>query len=100
MASSSPSQADLQLQLQPETESQMSSIVYARFGLRDFTTSPGRNGEHVEDDERIDDNSAGITEEIEKCKEQSLEKKRGLEEAKEQVEKAAYAVLEMLNNRA
>ncbi|CAB4266629.1 unnamed protein product [Prunus armeniaca] len=66
MASSSPSQADLQLQLQPETESQMSSIVY----------------------------------EIEKCKEQSLEKKRGLEEAKEQVEKAAYAVLEMLNNRA
>ncbi|CAL9021774.1 unnamed protein product [Prunus brigantina] len=48
----------------------------------------------------IDENSGRITEEIEKCKEQSLEKKRGLEEAKEQVEKAAYAVLEMLMNRA
>ncbi|PQQ01043.1 hypothetical protein Pyn_37112 [Prunus yedoensis var. nudiflora] len=47
----------------------------------------------------IDENSGRITEEIEKCKEQSLEKKRGLEEAKEQVEKAAYVVLEMLNNR-
>lgn len=47
----------------------------------------------------IDENSAGISEEIEKCKESALEKKKGLEEAREQVEKAAYAVLEMLNNR-
>ncbi|RXH91980.1 hypothetical protein DVH24_021003 [Malus domestica] len=46
-----------------------------------------------------DENSAGISEEIEKCKESALEKKKGLEEAREQVEKAAYAVLEMLNNR-
>ncbi|CAL9030976.1 unnamed protein product [Prunus brigantina] len=37
--------------------------------------SLGRMGE-------IDENSGRITEEIEKCKEQSLEKKRGLEEAK------------------
>ncbi|ONI17138.1 hypothetical protein PRUPE_3G140100 [Prunus persica] len=61
-------------------------------GVRLFF-SLGRMGE-------IDENSGRITEEIEKCKEQSLEKKRGLEEAKEPVEKAAYAVLGMLNNRA
>ena len=46
----------------------------------------------------IDENSGQITEEIDKCKESALEKKRGLEESKEQVEKAAYAVLQMLNN--
>ncbi|XP_008219831.1 PREDICTED: uncharacterized protein LOC103320006 [Prunus mume] len=95
MASSSPSQPDLQLQLQPETESQMSSIVYEI-----SQQVQGAMENMLKMMSEIDDNSAGITEEIEKCKEQSLEKKRGLEEAKEQVEKAAYAVLEMLNNRA
>nr|XP_028949164.1 uncharacterized protein LOC103456134 [Malus domestica] len=48
----------------------------------------------------IDENSAGISEEIEKCKESAIEKKKDLEEVREQVEKAAYAVLELLNNRA
>ncbi|VVA15003.1 PREDICTED: LOC18788379 [Prunus dulcis] len=95
MASSSPSQPDLQLQLQPETESQMSSIVYEI-----SQEVQGAMENMLKMMSEIDENSAGITEEIEKCKEQSLEKKRGLEEAKEQVEKAAYAVLEMLNNRA
>ena len=46
----------------------------------------------------IDENSGQITAEIEKSKESALEKKRGLDETKEQVEKAAYAVLQMLNN--
>lgn len=51
-------------------------------------------------DSEIDENSAGISEEIEKCKESAIEKKKDLEEVREQVEKAAYAVLELLNNRA
>ncbi|XP_021825307.1 uncharacterized protein LOC110766313 [Prunus avium] len=95
MSSSSPSQPDLQLQLQPETESQMSSIVYEI-----SQQVQGAMENMLKMMSEIDENSGGITEEIEKCKEQGLEKKRGLEEAKEQVEKAAYAVLEMLNNRA
>lgn len=37
-------------------------------------------------------------EEIEKCKDSALEKKKLLEEEKEHFEKAAYTVLDMLNN--
>ncbi|XAR69323.1 hypothetical protein NMG60_11000863 [Bertholletia excelsa] len=45
----------------------------------------------------IDENSTGIMEEIEKCKENALEKKKTLEEQRESFQNAAYAVLEMLN---
>lgn len=38
-------------------------------------------------------------EEIEKCKDSALERKRTLEEEKERFQKAAYTVLDMLNNR-
>lgn len=47
----------------------------------------------------IDQNSAGVAEEIEKCKDSALERKGILEEEKERFQKAAYTVLDMLNNR-
>ncbi|XWS70358.1 hypothetical protein CRYUN_Cryun03dG0041200 [Craigia yunnanensis] len=40
----------------------------------------------------IDQNSSGIMEEIEKCKDSALERKKSLEEEKEQFQKAAYTV--------
>ncbi|XP_031091536.1 uncharacterized protein LOC115996453 [Ipomoea triloba] len=46
----------------------------------------------------IDQNSTDIVEDIEKCKDTALERKRSLEEQKEHFQKAAYAVLNMLNN--
>ena len=46
----------------------------------------------------VDQSSAEVTEEIEKCKDSTLEKKKILEEEKEHFEKAAYTVLDMLNN--
>lgn len=48
----------------------------------------------------IDGNSVGIKEEIEKSKEFAMEKKRVLEEEKEQFQKAAYTILDMLSNRS
>ncbi|KAA3458015.1 polyamine-modulated factor 1-binding protein [Gossypium australe] len=47
----------------------------------------------------IDQNSLGIMEEVEKCKESALERKKSLEEEKEKFQKAAYTVLDMLNSR-
>ena len=38
-------------------------------------------------------------EEIEKCKDSAFERKKVLEEEKEQFQKAAYSVLDLLNNR-
>ncbi|KAF8075390.1 hypothetical protein N665_1098s0007 [Sinapis alba] len=46
----------------------------------------------------IDGNSVGIKEEIEKSKEFAMEKKRVLEEEKEQFQKAAYTILDMLSS--
>ncbi|KAF3504573.1 hypothetical protein F2Q69_00043760 [Brassica cretica] len=47
----------------------------------------------------IDGNSVGIKEETERSKEFAMEKKRVLEEEKEQFQKAAYTILDMLSNR-
>ncbi|GAV76005.1 hypothetical protein CFOL_v3_19480 [Cephalotus follicularis] len=47
----------------------------------------------------IDQNSSGITEEIEKCRDSALERKKVLEEDTDRCKKAAYTVLDMLNNR-
>ncbi|XP_038699883.1 uncharacterized protein LOC119997132 isoform X2 [Tripterygium wilfordii] len=44
-------------------------------------------------------NSAGIMEEIGKCKDSALERKKDLEEKKERFQKAAYTVLDMLSRR-
>ncbi|CAE6120932.1 unnamed protein product [Arabidopsis arenosa] len=46
----------------------------------------------------IDQNSVGIKEDIEKSKDFAMEKKRILEEEKEQFQKAAYTILDMLSN--
>ncbi|KAH7574210.1 hypothetical protein JRO89_XS03G0265700 [Xanthoceras sorbifolium] len=103
----SPSQFDAQIDQPPsssESESQFSSVVYGLY----VTTGPDGNDKHAQDDKvasvlelssEIDQNSAGIVEEMDKCKISVLEKKKVLEEEKEQFQKAAYAVLEMLNNR-
>ena len=42
--------------------------------------------------------STGIMEEIAKCKDNALEKKKTLEEWKESFQKASFTVLDMLNN--
>lgn len=47
----------------------------------------------------IDQNSAGIMEEIEKSKDSVLQRKIHLEEEKNHFQKAAFAVLDMLNSR-
>lgn len=47
----------------------------------------------------VDQSSAEVTEEIEKCKDSALEKKKVLEEEKEHFEKAAYTILDILNSR-
>lgn len=47
----------------------------------------------------IDQNSAEISENMENCKDSALERKKTLEEETERFQKAAYTVLEMLNNR-
>ncbi|KAG5540572.1 hypothetical protein RHGRI_020702 [Rhododendron griersonianum] len=44
----------------------------------------------------IDENSTGIMEDIENCKNNALERKRTLEEQKESFQKAAFSVLDML----
>ncbi|BAT78231.1 hypothetical protein VIGAN_02088200 [Vigna angularis var. angularis] len=45
----------------------------------------------------INHNSAVIEEEIEKCKGSALERKRALNEDRDNFQKAAYAVLDILN---
>ncbi|CAL1373519.1 unnamed protein product [Linum trigynum] len=45
----------------------------------------------------MDQNSAGVTEEIGKWKEADMERKKALDEEKEKFQKAAYYALEMLN---
>ena len=45
----------------------------------------------------INQNSVMIEEEIEKCKGSALDRKRALDEEKDHFQKAAYAVLDMLN---
>ncbi|KAJ7966085.1 Polyamine-modulated factor 1-binding protein 1 [Quillaja saponaria] len=47
----------------------------------------------------INQNSATITEEMEKSEESALERKRVLEEEKELFQEAAHTVLDMLANR-
>ncbi|KAI6680074.1 hypothetical protein NL676_033955 [Syzygium grande] len=44
-----------------------------------------------------DQSSAKIIEDIEKCRNSALERKKGLEEEKKQFQRAAYAVIDMLN---
>lgn len=54
---------------------------------------------HVKLHSEIDQNSADIKEDMEKSKDSVLQRKIDLEEEKEQFQKAAFAVLDMLNGR-
>ncbi|KAK1312783.1 hypothetical protein QJS10_CPA07g00461 [Acorus calamus] len=47
----------------------------------------------------IDQSSSGINEDIEQCKGSVVERKKILEEEKERFQKAAFSVLEMLNDQ-
>uniref|UniRef100_M1B5J9 Uncharacterized protein n=2 Tax=Solanum tuberosum TaxID=4113 RepID=M1B5J9_SOLTU len=47
----------------------------------------------------IDQSSTEVTEDMEKCKESALERSKTLEEQKEHFQRAAYAILDMLNNQ-
>ncbi|KAL5558302.1 hypothetical protein UlMin_034513 [Ulmus minor] len=90
----SPSRSDAQAIIPTETESQLSSLVY------DMSQHiQGAMENMLKMINEIDHNSAGIMEEIEKCKDSAFERKKVLEEEKEQFQKAAYTVLDLLNNR-
>ena len=47
----------------------------------------------------IDQHSAGIMEEIERCKDTVCERKKALDEEKDRFQIAAYTVLDLLNHR-
>ncbi|KAM7459413.1 hypothetical protein LguiA_036407 [Lonicera macranthoides] len=75
-------------------ESQLSSLIY------DLSQQvQGAMENMLKMTNEIDQNSAGVTEEIEKCKETALERNKTLEEEKEYFQKAAHTVLDMLNNK-
>ncbi|KAJ7958698.1 Polyamine-modulated factor 1-binding protein [Quillaja saponaria] len=90
----SASGSDAQLLPPPETENQLSSIVY------DLSNEvQGAMENMLKMINEINQNSAAITQEMGKSKESALERKRVLEEEKEHFQKAAYTVLDMLTNR-
>ncbi|XP_057985900.1 uncharacterized protein LOC110633403 [Hevea brasiliensis] len=78
----------------PEAESQLSSLLSDL--SQQVQTAMGNMLKMIVE---IDQNSTGIVEEIGKCKDSALERKKILEEEKERFQKAAYTVLDMLNNR-
>ncbi|XVE71084.1 hypothetical protein DITRI_Ditri10aG0121800 [Diplodiscus trichospermus] len=93
---SSPSLTDTQPLPPPaaEAESELSSLVY------DMSHHVQMAMENMlKMITEIDQSSSGIVEEIEKCKDSALERKKSLEGEKERFQKAAYTVLDMLNNR-
>ncbi|KAK8660749.1 hypothetical protein V6N13_051660 [Hibiscus sabdariffa] len=97
MATSPSQQADAQ-SLPPrapeEAESVLSSLVY---DLSQQVHTAMENMLKMINE--IDQNSLGVTEEVKKCKDSALERQKSLEDEKEQFQKAAYTVLEMLNSR-
>ncbi|KAI4337388.1 hypothetical protein L6164_015812 [Bauhinia variegata] len=78
----------------PEAENQLSSLVYDISNVVQGTME-----NMLKMINEINQNSAVIEEEIEKCKGSALERKKTLDEEKEQFQKAAHAVLDMLDNR-
>lgn len=47
----------------------------------------------------IDQSSTEVTEDMEKCKDSALERRKTLEEQKDNFQRASYAILNMLNNQ-
>ncbi|GAB4854204.1 hypothetical protein Ancab_022787 [Ancistrocladus abbreviatus] len=77
----------------PEVDSQLSSILYdvsqqVQVGMEGLLKMINE----------IDAHSSEVMEEMEKCKESAIERKKAIEEETECFQKAAYAVLDMLNN--
>ncbi|KAL7082497.1 hypothetical protein ACP275_14G102000 [Erythranthe tilingii] len=89
---SSPPLTGAELAPPSAVESQLSSLIY------DLT----QNVQVAMDNmlkmiNEIDQNSAGIMEEIEKSKDSALERKNHLEQEKDHFQKAAFSILDMLN---
>lgn len=86
--------SDGQLVPRNDVESQLSSLLHE---LSQQVQAAMENMFKMTNE--IDQNSAGIMEEIEKCKDSALERKKTLEEEKARFQNAAYTVLDLLNNR-
>ncbi|XP_077212308.1 uncharacterized protein LOC143858745 [Tasmannia lanceolata] len=88
---SSPSE-NLHLSSIPEADSQLSTLIYDV--SRQVQVAMGNMLKMISE---IEQSSAGIMEEIEKCKESAVERRRMLNDEKECFQKAAFTALEMLN---
>ncbi|CAA2997893.1 Hypothetical predicted protein [Olea europaea subsp. europaea] len=89
---SSPPPPDAQLAPDSDTESKLPALIY------DLSQQVQVAMENMlKMTKEIDQNSAEILEDIEKSKDSALQRKKNLEEEKEHFQKAAFAVLNMLN---
>ncbi|KAI4379916.1 hypothetical protein MLD38_006153 [Melastoma candidum] len=77
---------------QPEADSHLLSLVYEM--SQQVQTVMENMLKMISE---IEQNSTGINEDLEKCRESALERKKGLEEQKDRFQKAAFAVIDMLN---
>ncbi|CAL5205099.1 unnamed protein product [Lathyrus oleraceus] len=77
---------------EPDIENQLSSLIYEI-----SNEAQGIMENMLKMAAEINQNSAVIEEEIEKCKSSAIERKTALDEEKNHFQKAAYAVLDMLN---
>ncbi|KAM3282215.1 hypothetical protein P3S67_025860 [Capsicum chacoense] len=85
---------DDQLASTSEIQSQLSSVVY------DLSQQMQMAMENMlKMINEIDQSSTEVTEDLEKSKDSALERKKTLEEQKEDFQRAAYAILNMLNNQ-
>ncbi|PSR91801.1 Kinectin like [Actinidia chinensis var. chinensis] len=91
---SSPPPHEGQLLQRSEANSQLSTIV---FDLSQQVQAAMENMLKMINE--IDENSTGIMEGIAKCKDNALERRKTLEEQKENFQKAAFTVLDILNNK-
>nr|XP_017217073.1 PREDICTED: uncharacterized protein LOC108194628 isoform X1 [Daucus carota subsp. sativus] len=107
--------SDTQLALQSDVESPLSTLLYDLSqqvqGVMESMlkmTNKCQSAEVLPDlffnmllrlKNEIDQHSAGIMEEIERCKDTVCERKKALDEEKDRFQKAAYTVLDLLNNR-
>ncbi|XP_030543114.1 uncharacterized protein LOC115750092 [Rhodamnia argentea] len=88
----SPSRTETAQLPPPEAESQLASLVY------DMSQQAQAAMENMlKMINEADQSSAGIIKDIEKCRNSALERKKDLEEEKKQFQRAAYAVIDMLN---
>ncbi|XP_009783356.1 uncharacterized protein LOC142181106 [Nicotiana tabacum] len=85
---------DDQLARTCEIESQLSSVVY---DLSQQVQAAMEN--MLKMISEIDQSSTEVTEDMEKCKDSALERRKTLEEQKDHFQRAAYAILNMLNNQ-